>query len=198
MAPALAGGWRAPERAAVARALDAVAGLLDAVRSAQVDEARHAAVTGVQQARTAVRQAALPPGHQLVGLVVAAEALLEAALHVEVEATVALDPGWATAVRGLAPAVHGDAVTATRLPDVTGAVGAALLARALDDPGRGGPCAPPPVRTMPPWPPAAPAARRRAAPPVGRGALRRADRDRRGRRVGVGQHWGSAMPTGWA
>ena len=87
MAPALAGGWRAPERVAVAGALEAVAGLLDAVASTQVDAARHAAVTGVRQARTAVRQAALPPGHRLVGLVVAAEALLEAALHVEVEAT---------------------------------------------------------------------------------------------------------------
>jgi hypothetical protein len=53
MAPALAGGWRVPERAAVASALEAVAGLLDAVTSTQVDAARHAAVTGVRQARTA-------------------------------------------------------------------------------------------------------------------------------------------------
>ena len=154
MAPALAGGWRAPERAAVAGALDAVAGLLAAVGSAQVDEARHAAVTGVQQARTAVRQAALPPGHQLVGLVVAAEGLLEAALHVEVEATDPLDPAWAAAVRGLVPAVQGNAATATPLPEVTGTAGAALLARALDDARvTGASAAPPPVRTMPPWPP---------------------------------------------
>ena len=66
MAPALAGRWRAPEQVAVAGALEAVAGLLDAVASAQVDAARHAAVTGVRQARTAVRQAVLPPGHRLV------------------------------------------------------------------------------------------------------------------------------------
>lgn len=153
MAPALAGRWRAPERAAVAGALEAVADLLDAVTSPQVDAVRHAAVTGVRQARTAVRQAVLPPGHRLVGAVVAAESLLEAALHVEVEATAALDPGWAAAVRGLVPAVHGDAVTATRLPDVTGTVGAALLARALDDARSAGACAAPsPVRAMPPWP----------------------------------------------
>ena len=45
------------------------------------------------------------------------------------------------------------AVTATVLPDVTGTVGAALLARALDDARTtGASAAPPPVRTMPPWP----------------------------------------------
>ena len=136
-----------------AGALEAVAGLLDAVGSAQVDAARHTAVTGVQQARAAVRQAALSPGHQLVGLVVAAERLLEAALHVEVEATAPLDPGWAAAVRGLVPAVEGTAVTVTVLPDATATVGAALLARAVDDARTtGASAAPPPVRTMPPWP----------------------------------------------
>ena len=151
MAPALAGRWRAPEQAAVAAAMGAVAGLLDAVGSAGAGAARHAAVTGVQRARAAVSQAALPPGHPLAGLVVAAEALLEAALHVEVEATAPLDPGWAAAVRALTPAVHGLPVGNVVLPETAGTAGAGLLNRALTD-ARTASVPPAAARTLPPWP----------------------------------------------
>ena len=151
MAPALAGRWRAPEQAAVVAAMGAVAGLLDAVGSAGAGAARHAAVTGVQRARAAVSQAALPPGHPLAGLVVAAEALLEAALHVEVEATAPLDPGWAAAVRALVPAVHGLPVGNVVLPETAGTAGAGLLTRALTD-ARTASVPPAAARTLPPWP----------------------------------------------
>jgi uncharacterized membrane protein YccC len=151
MAPALAGRWRAPEQAAVVAAMGAVAGLLDAVESAGAGAARHAAVMGVQRARAAVSQAALPPGHPLAGLVVAAEALLEAALHVEVEATAPLDPGWAAAVRALVPAVHGLPVGNVVLPETAGTAGAGLLTRALTD-ARTASVPPAAARTLPPWP----------------------------------------------
>ncbi|MDT0349250.1 FUSC family protein [Pseudonocardia charpentierae] len=151
MAPALAGRWRAPEQAAVIAAIGAVAGLLDAVGSAGAGAARHAAVTGVQRARAAVSQAALPPGHPLAGLVVIAEALLEAALHVEVEATAPLDPGWAAAVRALTPAVHGLPVGNVVLPETVGTAGAGLLTRALTD-ARTASVPPAAARTLPPWP----------------------------------------------
>ena len=152
MAPALAGRWRAPEQAAVVAALGAVAGLLDAVGSAGAGAARHAAVTGVQRARAAVSQAALPSGHPLAGLVVAAETLLEAALHVEVEATAPLDPGWAAAVRALVPAVHGLPVGNVMLPETAaGTAGAGLLVRALTD-ARAASVPPSAARSLPPWP----------------------------------------------
>jgi uncharacterized membrane protein YccC len=193
MAPALAGRWRAPEQAAVAAAVGAVAGLLDAVGSAGAGAARHAAVTGVQRARAAVSQAALPPGHPLAGLVVAAEALLEAALHVEVEATAPLDPGWAAAVRALVPAVHGLPVENVVLPETAATAGAGLLTRALTD-ARTASVPPAAARTLPPWP----ALHRQLAAGLRRHSVVLPSAARIGIAVAVGVGLGQALGLGHA
>ena len=193
MAPALAGRWRAPEQAAVVAAMGAVAGLLDAVGSAGAGAARHAAVTGVQRARAAVSQAALPPGHPLAGLVVAAEALLEAALHVEVEATAPLDPGWAAAVRALVPAVHGLPVGNVVLPETAATAGAGLLTRALTD-ARTASVPPAAARTLPPWP----ALHRQLAAGLRRHSVVLPSAARIGIAVAVGVGLGQALGLGHA
>jgi uncharacterized membrane protein YccC len=193
MAPALAGRWRAPEQAAVVAAVGAVAGLLDAVGSAGAGAARHAAVTGVQRARAAVSQAALPPGHPLAGLVVAAEALLEAALHVEVEATAPLDPGWAAAVRALVPAVHGFPVGNVVLPETAATAGAGLLTRALTD-ARTASAPPAAERTLPPWP----ALHRQLAAGLRRHSVVLPSAARIGIAVAVGVGLGQALGLGHA
>jgi hypothetical protein len=193
MAPALAGRWRAPEQAAVAAAVGAVAGLLDAVGSAGAGAARHAAVTGVQRARAAVSQAALPPGHPLAGLVVAAEALLEAALHVEVEATAPLDPGWAAAVRALVPAVHGLPVENVVLPETAASAGTGLLTRALTD-ARTASVPPAAARTLPPWP----ALHRQLAAGLRRHSVVLPSAARIGIAVAVGVGLGQALGLGHA
>jgi uncharacterized membrane protein YccC len=193
MAPALAGRWRAPEQAAVAAAMGAVAGLLDAVGSAGAGAARHAAVTGVQRARAAASQAALPPGHPLAGLVVAAEALLEAALHVEVEATAPLDPGWAAAVRALVPAVHGLPVGNVVLPETAATAGAGLLTRALTD-ARTASAPPAAERTLPPWP----ALHRQLAAGLRRHSVVLPSAARIGIAVAVGVGLGQALGLGHA
>nr|WP_240942880.1 FUSC family protein [Planosporangium thailandense] len=59
------------------------------------------------------------------------EALLEAALHVEVEASGPLDPGWADAVRALGPAVGQPPVPDGALPPTGVTTGDALLSRAV-------------------------------------------------------------------
>ncbi|NJC84360.1 FUSC family protein [Planosporangium mesophilum] len=104
MSPAL-GRARAPERRAVRAALEAVAGLLARTGGPDAGAARHQAVTAVRRARRAVIQGVLPADHRLTRSLTAIEELLEAALHVEVEASAPLDTGWATAVRALIPAV---------------------------------------------------------------------------------------------
>jgi uncharacterized membrane protein YccC len=134
MSPAVFGRRRAPERRAVVEALGAVAALLDAVGDAGHPAARHAAVVAVRRSRDAVVQGGLAPDHRLTRAAVAAEALLEAALHVDVESTRPLDPGWAAAVRALMPALagateHSDGGAA--LPSTAGVVGAEALARAV-------------------------------------------------------------------
>ena len=149
MAPALTGDRRAPERAAVSAALTAIAGLLDAVGSPDAPAARYAAVVGVARARSATAAARLPDGHPLVALMIAAETLLEIALHVEVEATGPLDPGWGAAVRALPP---GPDRGAADLPDPDDAVGAGLLARAITDARRTDGRPSPSGRTVPSWP----------------------------------------------
>ncbi|MCW2640018.1 MAG: hypothetical protein JWP76_2324 [Dactylosporangium sp.] len=104
MSPVL-GRARAPERRAVRAALDAVAALLARTGRPDAGTARHGAVTAVRRARRVVMQGSLAVDHRFTRVVLALEALLEAALHVEVGASVALDPGWAAAVRTLGPAV---------------------------------------------------------------------------------------------
>jgi uncharacterized membrane protein YccC len=104
---------RLPERQGAVAALAAVAGLLDTVGTDQAPAARHAAVESVRRARTTVAQGDVPPGDPLARAVTAAEALLEAALHIEVEAPGRLRPDWAIAVRALIPAVAGGQVPAT-------------------------------------------------------------------------------------
>jgi uncharacterized membrane protein YccC len=133
MSPALLGRRRSPERRAVVAAFRAVAALLDAVGGAQDTAARYAAVVAVRQARDAVVQGGLPADHRLAGGAVAVEALLEAALHVDVESTRPLDPGWAVAVAALVPALSGGRAEDTPLPSTTGVVGAGMLARATAD-----------------------------------------------------------------
>jgi uncharacterized membrane protein YccC len=123
MAPAVR-GRHLPEERAVSVAFGAIARLLDAVGSDE-GSARHAAVTAVRRARHAVGQAGRGPVDPLVRLVVAAEVLLEAVLHAEVEAGGSLDPGWAAAVRDLA--------AVGPLPDPRGTVGGDLLRRAVED-----------------------------------------------------------------
>jgi uncharacterized membrane protein YccC len=127
MAPALLGRHRPEERAGAA-AFGAIAGLLDGVGSPAVRSARHGAVTAVRRARLAVGQAGRGPEDPLVRRVIAVEVLLEAVLHVEVEAAGSLDPGWAAAVRALAGAGGGGP-----LPDPEGTVGADQLARAVEE-----------------------------------------------------------------
>jgi uncharacterized membrane protein YccC len=114
MSPALGRSRRRlPERRAVDGALAAVAALLDAVGTGQAPAARHTAVESVRRARVTVAQGSVPPGDPLARAVIAAEALLEAALHIEVEAPGRLRPDWGIAVRALIPAVTGGRVPAT-------------------------------------------------------------------------------------
>ena len=116
MSPALGRSRRRlPERRAVDGALAAVAALLDAVGTGQASAARHTAVESVRRARATVAQGGVPPGDPLARAVIAAEALLEAALHIEVEAPGRLRPDWGIAVRALIPAVTGGRVPATPL-----------------------------------------------------------------------------------
>jgi uncharacterized membrane protein YccC len=98
---------RLPERRAVDAALAAVAAFLDAAGTDQAPAARHAAVESVRRARTTVAQGDVPPADPLARAVIAAEALLEAALHLEVEAPGRLRPDWGIAIRALIPAVSG-------------------------------------------------------------------------------------------
>ena len=110
MSPALSGRRREPERRAQEAAVRAVAGLLDAIGSPTAGPARYAAILAVRQARGAVAQGGLAAEHPLARSAVALEAVLEAALHVDVESSGPLDAEWGRAVRGLAP-VAGAAVT---------------------------------------------------------------------------------------
>jgi uncharacterized membrane protein YccC len=98
---------RLPERRAVDAALAAVAALLDTIGTDRASAARHAAVESVRRARTTVAQGDVPPEDPLARAVIAAEALLEAALHLEVEAPGRMRPDWGIAVRALLPAVAG-------------------------------------------------------------------------------------------
>jgi uncharacterized membrane protein YccC len=114
MSPALSRRRRRlPERRAVVAALAAVAGLLDTVGTDQAPAARHTAVESVRRARTTVAQGDVPPGNPLARAVIAAEALLEATLHLEVEAPGRLRPDRGIAVRALIPAVTGGQILAT-------------------------------------------------------------------------------------
>ncbi len=114
MSPALSRSRRRlPERRAVTGALAAMAAFLDTVGTDQVPAARHTAVESVRRARTTVAQGDVPPQNPLARAVIAAEALLEAALHLEVEAPGRLRPDWGIAVRALIPAVTGGQVPAT-------------------------------------------------------------------------------------
>ena len=116
MSPALSRRRRRlPERRAVDGALAAVAALLDTVGTGEASAARHTAVESVRRARTTVAQGDVPPGDPLARAVIAAEALLEAALHIEVEAPGRLRPDWGIAVRALIPPVTGGQVRATPL-----------------------------------------------------------------------------------
>jgi len=116
MSPALSRSRRRlPERRAVDGALAAVAVLLDTVGTGRAPAARHAAVESVRRARTTVAQGDVPPQDPLARGVIAAEALLEAALHIEVEAPGRLRPDWGIAVRALIPAVTGGQIPATPL-----------------------------------------------------------------------------------
>jgi uncharacterized membrane protein YccC len=128
MAPALWGRRGAVERRAVAEAFTAVARLLETVGSDAASGARHGAVMAVRQARTVLRQAGSDADDPLVRLAATAEVLLEAALPVEVEATVPLNPGWAAAVRALA----GEGEVGA-LPDPSAVAGAKALARAIEE-----------------------------------------------------------------
>ncbi len=65
MSPMLFGRRREPERRAVAAAVGAVAGLLDAVGSADAAAARPAAIVAVRRARRSVEQGGLPADHPL-------------------------------------------------------------------------------------------------------------------------------------
>jgi uncharacterized membrane protein YccC len=114
MSPALSRRRRRlPERRAVNGALAAVAAFLDTVGTDQAPAARHTAVESVRRTRTTVAQGDVPPGDPLARAVIAAEALLEATLHLEVEAPGRLRPDWGIAVRALIPAVTGGQVPAT-------------------------------------------------------------------------------------
>jgi uncharacterized membrane protein YccC len=129
MSPMLFGRRREPERRAVAAAVDAVAGLLDAVGSAGAAAARPAAIVAVRRARRSVEQGGLPADHPLAREAVSLEGVLEAALHVDVESAGRLDPGWGQAVRALG----GNAAGPSALPATSGVIGAELLGRAITD-----------------------------------------------------------------
>jgi uncharacterized membrane protein YccC len=117
MSPALSRRRRRlPERRAVDAALAAVAGFLDTIGTDRAPTARHPAVESVRRARTTVAQGDVPPGDPLARAVIAAEALLEAALHLEVEAPGRLSPDWGIAVRALIPAVTNGQIPPTPLP----------------------------------------------------------------------------------
>jgi hypothetical protein len=116
MSPALSRTRRRlPERRAVDGALAAVAALLDTVGTGEAPAARHMAVESVRRARMTVAQGDVAPGDPLARAVIAAEALLEAALHLEVEAPGRLRPDWGITVRALIPVVAGGQVRATSL-----------------------------------------------------------------------------------
>lgn len=123
---------RLPERRAVEGGLAAVAALVDAIGTGQAARARHAAVESVRRARTSVAQGGVPAADPLARAVTAAEVLLEAVLHLEVEASGTLPPDWGAAIRALIPAVTGGAVLATPLPCAPGP-GESQLRRAVDD-----------------------------------------------------------------
>ena len=134
MSPALSRRRRRlPERRAVDGALAAVAALLDTVGTGQAPAARHMAVESVRRARTTVAQGDVPPGNPLARAVIAAEALLEAALHIEVEAPGPLCPDWGIAVRALIPAVTGGQVPATPLCGSGAPLAAVPLLQAIED-----------------------------------------------------------------
>ncbi|MGC9671351.1 FUSC family protein [Planosporangium sp. 12N6] len=130
MSPAI-GRYRAPEHRAVRAALDAVATLLARTGRPDAGLARHTAVTAVRRARRAAMQGALPADHRLTRTVTAVEDLLEAALHVQSEASAPLDPRWAAAVRSLAPVVTGGTVPDRPLPEPGATVGDAPLRDAV-------------------------------------------------------------------
>jgi len=104
MSPALSRS-PAPERRAVAAALSADSRLLEAIGSPDVATARHGAVAAVRNARVAVTRARLGSGEGVLQVAVAAEHLLEVALHLDAESAGPLDGGWAETVRGAAAAV---------------------------------------------------------------------------------------------
>ena len=134
MSPALSRRRRRlPERRAVDGALAAVAALLDTVGTGQAAAARHTAVESVRRARTTVAQGDVAPGNPLARAVIAAEALLEAALHLEVEAPGRLCPDWGSAVRALIPAVTGGQVPATPLCGSGTPPAAVPLLQAIED-----------------------------------------------------------------
>jgi Fusaric acid resistance protein-like len=134
MSPALGRSRRrVPERRAVDGALAAVAALLDAVGTGQAPAARHTAVESVRRARVTVAQGRVPPGDPLARAVIAAEALLEAALHIEVEAPGRLRPDWGIAVRALIPAVTGGRVPAIPWPGSGLPAEAVPLWQAIED-----------------------------------------------------------------
>ena len=78
-------------------------------------------------------QGDVPPGNPLARAVIAAEALLEAALHIEVEVPGRLRPDWGIAVRALIPAVTGDQVPATPLCGSGTPPAAVPLLQAIED-----------------------------------------------------------------
>jgi len=135
MSPALSRGRRRlPEQRAVTGALAAEATFLDTVGTDQAPAARHTAVESVRRARTTVAQGDVPPGDPLARAVIAAEALLEATLHLEAEAPGRLRPDWGIAVRALIPAVTGGQVPATPPPCGSGTPPAAVpLLQAIED-----------------------------------------------------------------
>jgi len=124
---------RLPERRAVAAALAAVAGLLETVGTDQAPAARHTAVESVRRARTTVAQGDVPPENPLARAVIAAEALLEAALHIEVEAPGRLRPDWGIAVRALIPAITGGHILPTPLRGSGASPAAVPLVQAIED-----------------------------------------------------------------
>jgi uncharacterized membrane protein YccC len=138
---------RAPERTAVAAALQAVARLLDAVGREGAPAARHRAVLAVQRAQDAVAdsvapaRAGTPGGEELARRAEAAEALLEAALALLVERSPPLDPTWGRAVDALAEGAWSAPVIPRTRPSVPAAarLDAALRAAGsagwLDHPG---------------------------------------------------------------
>jgi hypothetical protein len=155
MSPALLGGHRAPERRAVTAAVGAVAEVLDAVGSPAIAAARHGAVTAVQRAQASVSQGALPAEHELARAAASTEALLEAALHVDVEASGSLDPRWADAVRALVPAPADNRIGDVPLPDADSTVGGDVLSRAVEEARSAVRGAPSPTirrRSIPRWP----------------------------------------------